>query len=336
MNIRTAALGVAIAGLVVGCGTAATVAGSPKPAQKSAAAHHVTVSRLARSCRELALFFTPPYPARDFTAAHQDAQGTPLAAELRIVDSNGGNSTGTAAMERAQQICAPYTSLPAAGTHVAAPARPAQGGCDPALWRHVYSPDRLHVVSACMTVTGTVEEVRQEPDGDLHILLKPDDPSLVNAVNASDEHGDLVLEPVCAGPVSQADAVAACQGFTSGVSIPATGSRVQVTGSYVLDADHGWMEIHPVSRITVIGSQPAPVPSSAPPTTAPAAPPTTAPAAPPTTAPAAAGCHPLTSGGNCYEPGEFCPKADHGETGVAGDGKAITCTDVNGIWRWED
>jgi hypothetical protein len=46
------------------------------------------------------------------------------------------------------------------------------------------------------------------------------------------------------------------------------------------------------------------------------------------------GCHPLTSAGNCYEPGEFCPAADHGMTGVAGDGEAITCEDVNG-WRWE-
>jgi hypothetical protein len=186
------------------------------------------------------------------------------------------------------------------------------------------------VVSACKTVTGTVEEVRQEADGDLHILLKLDSAyaGLVNSVNVSDQQGDLVLEPVCVGPVSQADAVAACQGFTSTVRIPATGSRVRVTGSYVLDADHGWMEIHPVSRITVIGYQPVPAPSSAQPL-----PPSSAPAPPPTHA--AAGCYPTTSGGNCYEPGEFCPKADHGETGVAGDGKAITCTEVNGYWRWE-
>jgi hypothetical protein len=46
------------------------------------------------------------------------------------------------------------------------------------------------------------------------------------------------------------------------------------------------------------------------------------------------GCHPLTSGGNCYEPGEFCRASDHGVTGVAGDGETITCEDVNG-WRWE-
>lgn len=62
----------------------------------------------------------------------------------------------------------------------------------------------------------------------------------------------------------------------------------------------------------------------------------TAPAEVPTTqAPAAPSCYPLTSGGNCYEPGEYCRNSDHGATGVAGDGKSITCEDVNG-WRWED
>ena len=46
------------------------------------------------------------------------------------------------------------------------------------------------------------------------------------------------------------------------------------------------------------------------------------------------GCHPLTSSGHCYEPGEFCPAADHGMSGVAGDGKKIACEDNDG-WRWE-
>jgi len=46
------------------------------------------------------------------------------------------------------------------------------------------------------------------------------------------------------------------------------------------------------------------------------------------------GCTPLTNGGNCYEPGEFCRNSDHGVTGVAGDGKRIRCEDSNG-WRWE-
>jgi hypothetical protein len=64
------------------------------------------------------------------------------------------------------------------------------------------------------------------------------------------------------------------------------------------------------------------------------------PAPPPhTTAPAAAsttksGCYPLTNGGNCYEPGEYCRKSDHGASGVAGDGERIICEYKNG-WRWE-
>jgi hypothetical protein len=62
----------------------------------------------------------------------------------------------------------------------------------------------------------------------------------------------------------------------------------------------------------------------------PPAPPTTAPAPPPQPS----GCHPMTSSGNCYEPGEFCPHADAGMSGVAGDGEAIICEDNNGL-RWE-
>jgi hypothetical protein len=60
-------------------------------------------------------------------------------------------------------------------------------------------------------------------------------------------------------------------------------------------------------------------------------PPPPAPAPPP---PAPSGCYPKTSSGNCYEPGEFCPHADAGMSGVAGDGEAIICEDNNGL-RWE-
>jgi hypothetical protein len=45
-------------------------------------------------------------------------------------------------------------------------------------------------------------------------------------------------------------------------------------------------------------------------------------------------CYPKTDSGNCYEPGEYCRDDDHGTSGVAGDGEAITCEDNNG-WRWE-
>jgi hypothetical protein len=81
-------------------------------------------------------------------------------------------------------------------------------------------------------------------------------------------------------------------------------------------------------------AEPAPPPRTTPATHA--APPPARPAPPPTqAAPAApAGCTPKTDGGNCYEPGEFCRTDDHGDNGVAGDGKAIRCEDNDG-WRWE-
>ena len=75
---------------------------------------------------------------------------------------------------------------------------------------------------------------------------------------------------------------------------------------------------------------PSPTPTTAPPTTVP---PTTAPPPPPTAAPAAH-CYPLSNEGTCYEPGEYCRDADHGASGIAGDGEAITCEDNDG-WRWE-
>jgi len=59
-----------------------------------------------------------------------------------------------------------------------------------------------------------------------------------------------------------------------------------------------------------------------------------APAPPPSQAAPAGGCHPKASTGNCYEPGEFCPHADAGMSGIAGNGEAIICEDNNGL-RWE-
>jgi hypothetical protein len=73
--------------------------------------------------------------------------------------------------------------------------------------------------------------------------------------------------------------------------------------------------------------------TAAPQRTSPSTPARTTPAAPPaSTAPAS--CYPLSNEGTCYEPGEFCRNADHGKSGVAGDGKAIKCEDNDG-WRWE-
>jgi hypothetical protein len=87
------------------------------------------------------------------------------------------------------------------------------------------------------------------------------------------------------------------------------------------------------SRTSFTPRQKPPPPPPPPPSPAPA-PPTSAAPAPSTSAPAPSGCYPRASSGNCYEPGEFCPHADAGMHGVAGDGEAIICENNNGL-RWE-
>jgi hypothetical protein len=123
--------------------------------------------------------------------------------------------------------------------------------CDSKLWEHVYHKYRLEVIEECKSVTGTIEKIRKEDDGDLHMLLKLDagQENLLNDKNISGQHGDLVLEPICVNKVTQEDAKEPCSGYVNDVKIPKVGDHVKVTGSYVLDKEHGWNEIHPVTAI---------------------------------------------------------------------------------------
>ncbi|SRR6266581_7690013 len=139
--------------------------------------------------------------------------------------------------------------------------------CDMTLWGHVYHPDRLLVKSACVTVTGMIVDAthgkrksgaRKEQDGDCHAWLKLDDPGqeqYLNEGNKKSEGGNLVFEIVCMYPVKQKDAIEACKGYTNKVKLLPIGSHVQLTGSWVQETNHDrWMEIHPVSSITLIGA----------------------------------------------------------------------------------
>ena len=74
------------------------------------------------------------------------------------------------------------------------------------------------------------------------------------------------------------------------------------------------------------------LPNTVPPV-APTPPPTAAPGLPPP--PGAAGCHPVTSGGNCYKAGQFCPTAYHGASGIASNGQSITCRPSGTRWKWQ-
>jgi hypothetical protein len=127
--------------------------------------------------------------------------------------------------------------------------------CDQSLWSHVYHPQRLQIVENCKTVSGTIDNIITEKDGDTHIRLHLDSQyaNLINAANVNGQHGDLVLEPICQNPVQQQDAIDSCANFTYHVNVAPVGTHVLVTGSYVLDVDHGgWAEIHPVTSIQII------------------------------------------------------------------------------------
>lgn len=149
----------------------------------------------------------------------------------------------------------PTTTAPRPTTSASAPA--ASDVCHGLA--HVYNPGRLHVLASCLSVRGVIISVRQEPDGDLHVLLRVDadqrDPRgsrFTNAVNDAKQGGNLVLEPVCEGPVIQPHAVGACAGYRNPLVVPALGSHVVVTGPWVLDAPHGWLEIHPLEKVEVL------------------------------------------------------------------------------------
>jgi hypothetical protein len=135
--------------------------------------------------------------------------------------------------------------------------------CDASLWEHVYhgkfpsAEDRLEIQNPCLTVTGTIVNARAEADGDWHIRLDvdPQYKSLLNEANVDQQRGYLVVETVCSNPVTQRDTQreGVCNGFSQNLFSPEMiGTRVAVTGAYVLDRDHGWMEVHPVTSIVSV------------------------------------------------------------------------------------
>ncbi|HEX2680885.1 MAG TPA: hypothetical protein VHQ03_06290 [Candidatus Dormibacteraeota bacterium] len=149
----------------------------------------------------------------------------------------------------------------------------------------MYNPDRLQLLDPCVIVTGTVAAIRAEKDGDLHVLLRldPGQEKFINSTNVSAEQGDLVVEPVCVTLPTQTDAVGACEGYKNPLAIPSVGTHVAATGAWVLDLDHGWMEIHPVSAFNSASPQPPAIPTPSPSPT-----PTPSPSPPPAPSPPAA------------------------------------------------
>jgi hypothetical protein len=117
-------------------------------------------------------------------------------------------------------------------------------------------------------VTGTVAAVIPQDDGDYHVDLQLDrgEEGLLNGVNVADVNDEIVTEIVpadqsgCAPgqPVGEDNPfdVGTCTG--ADVTIPKVGQRVSEVGPYVLDTNHGWMEIHPVWSVTDLHREAAP------------------------------------------------------------------------------
>lgn len=120
--------------------------------------------------------------------------------------------------------------------------------------QYVYDPRRLQVVQSCIHVTGIVQAVEIEPDGDVNLFLRPDPPyrDLLTSASIQYEQGNLVIEPVCVGQPVQSNVMLLCAGdpdpFTG--PFPAAGTHVWMEGRYVLDLHHeGHAELHPLYRM---------------------------------------------------------------------------------------
>ena len=123
------------------------------------------------------------------------------------------------------------------------------------LWEHVYHPKRLQINRMRDSVVGSVMRLKKEGDGDYHIQIMLDEGyrDHLNDQNLLRQHGGLVVEIICINNIKQADAVEGCVDCPLELLIPKVGQRVKVYGSFITDTQHGWNEIHPVSRVEVIG-----------------------------------------------------------------------------------
>jgi len=182
--------------------------------------------------------------SRDVTA---DAAWTSSNAAVVTV-SNEGVVTGIDPGEA--DVQAAYQGF-SGSAHVAI-ARPQ---CDASLWTHVYLPARLKITQDCETVTGVVMQQYSNDDGDIGIRVAVDPPyaRLLNNGNRTNLNGWLQTEAICQTRfgANALEPQRACGDFKGTVPVPQVGARVVVTGTYVLDSNHGWMELHPITLLAI-------------------------------------------------------------------------------------
>jgi hypothetical protein len=105
---------------------------------------------------------------------------------------------------------------------------------------NVWGPSRLHLVSPCATVTGTVTGTSKQGDGDYHIEVRTSSGHIRGEIVPADEPGCIAGQKVRYG---------ICTG--AHIRTPAVGSVITMTGPMVRDDRGGGTEIHPIWQLTV-------------------------------------------------------------------------------------
>lgn len=151
------------------------------------------------------------------------------------------------------------------------PQRLGPGQCKPgAPLAGVYLPFRLPVKNGCLTVSGTVDCVQHEDDGDVHIRLRVDAAyrhvlTPANAFQQCPGHSGphLVVEIIPQHGHLPFLTNSATRGGFQTPAAPVAGEHITVTGPYVWDTNAlhdliypgknvaNWAEIHPAWNITV-------------------------------------------------------------------------------------
>ena len=116
---------------------------------------------------------------------------------------------------------------------------------------HIYIPRRLDF-KGCRTITGTIKQIKVEPDGDSHALLMLDNQfkDMLTQQNHLKQQGYLVIEDTCHDRPSDLLIYLTCFNYVSKLPSPILNKRYEITGNYVIDDWHGgWAEIHGVAEL---------------------------------------------------------------------------------------
>jgi hypothetical protein len=155
----------------------------------------------------------------------------------------------TVALAVLLSACAQATTIP-----VASPSPAATGCRSGPPEAGVHNPDRLQVLDPCKHAEGIAVDVAHEDDGDYHVWFRADPgyEYLLNAQNHFQAQAAMLAEitPNCDG-TNPPNAQSASRCPKSNLAIPKLGDHIAIDGPWVLDADHGWREIHPVDSIQI-------------------------------------------------------------------------------------